>query len=173
MMNFKELYISWYSRAKSFAMKYVEHEEDADNLVQDVFLDIYEHQTQLEFHQNIVAYLFFCLRNKCLNFLRHKVMEEQFLTKLRTEQELELQLHYDALDHLDMDIFLDKENSVEEVLHLALNKLPDKCKEIFILSKLKKMKQKQIAALRNLSVNTVESQMAIAYKKLREELKSY
>ena len=92
MMNFKELYISWYSRAKSFAMKYVEHEEDADNLVQDVFLDIYEHQTQLEFHQNIVAYLFFCLRNKCLNFLRHKVMEEQFLTKLRTEQELELQL---------------------------------------------------------------------------------
>ena len=40
MMNFKELYISWYSRAKSFAMKYVEHEEDADNLVQDVFLDI-------------------------------------------------------------------------------------------------------------------------------------
>ena len=163
MMNFKELYISWYSRAKSFAMKYVEHEEDADNLVQDVFLDIYEHQTQLEFHQNIVAYLFF----------RHKVMEEQFLTKLRTEQELELQLHYDALDHLDMDIFLDKENSVEEVLHLALNKLPDKCKEIFILSKLKKMKQKQIAALLNLSVNTVESQMAIAYKKLREELKSY
>ena len=100
-------------------------------------------------------------------------MEEQFLTKLRTEQELELQLHYDALDHLDMDIFLDKENSVEEVLHLALNKLPDKCKEIFILSKLKKMKQKQIAALLNLSVNTVESQMAIAYKKLREELKSY
>ena len=66
-----------------------------------------------------------------------------------------------------------KENSVEEVLHLALNKLPDKCKEIFILSKLKKMKQKQIAALLNLSVNTVESQMAIAYKKLREELKSY
>ena len=59
--------------------------------MQDVFLDIYEHQTQLEFHQNIVAYLFFCLRNKCLNFLRHKVMEEQFLTKLRTEQELELQ----------------------------------------------------------------------------------
>ena len=65
--------------------------------------------------------------------------------------------------------------SEEKSLHLrlerALDKLPEQCRKIFMMNKLEGVKQKEIARVLNLSVNTVETQMGIAYKKLREELK--
>ena len=53
----------------------------------------------------------------------------------------------------------------------AINSLPEKCREIFIKNKIEGKKQKEIALELNISINTIESQMAIAYKKLRVELK--
>jgi len=59
------------------------------------------------------------------------------------------------------------------IISRALDSLSDKCREIFIMNKLEGKKQKQIAEELNISINTVETQMGIAYKKLRVELKDY
>ena len=62
---------------------------------------------------------------------------------------------------------------MERVVNEAIDKLPERCREVFLKSRLEGMKYKEIAESMNLSVNTVENQMAIALKKLRIELKDY
>lgn len=70
-----------------------------------------------------------------------------------------------------MDIL--EEKSIEQILSKAIDALPEKCREIFIKNKIEGKKQKEIAMELNISVNTVETQMGIAYKKLKTELKDY
>ena len=65
------------------------------------------------------------------------------------------------------------EDNIKDIIEKALNALPERCREIFILSKLEGKKQKEIAEELNVSVKTIETQMTIAYKKLREELKNH
>lgn len=65
------------------------------------------------------------------------------------------------------------EDNIKDIIEKALNALPERCREIFILSKLKEKKQKEIAEELNVSVKTIEAQMTIAYKRLKEELKNH
>ena len=75
------------------------------------------------------------------------------------------------MEYLDLDIL--EEESIEQILSKAIDALPEKCREIFIKNKIEGKKQKEIAAELNISINTVETQMGIAYKKLKTELKDY
>lgn len=170
MMDFEAFYITWYSRAKNFACEYVASECDSENIVQDVFLYLYERRDLFDApHINLIAYFFSAIKNKCLDYLRKKVKEQEIALELQSEFNMALQLKYNSLEIFDTN-FSD-EKSIECLLDSALQKLPERCREIFIMNKLEGKKQKEIAEELQISVNTVESQMAIAYKKLREELK--
>lgn len=170
MNDFESFYVNWYSRAKYFAREYVLCEKDAENIVQDVFLHLYEKRDLLNNQINIVAYLFSSVKNKSLDYLRKKVLESEAIQELQTELELTLRMKYESLEAFNAN--LSDENSIEKQLNDALAKLPDRCRQIFIMNKLEGKKQSQIAEELDISINTVESQMAIAYKKLREELKN-
>ncbi|WP_455672431.1 RNA polymerase sigma-70 factor [Phocaeicola sp.] len=169
MTDFETFYITWYSRAKYFAREYILSESDAENIVQDVFLHLYERRELFDAYVNLTAYLFTSIKNKCLDHLRKKVTEQEVALELQSEFEMALRMKYDSLEILNTDF--PNESGIEELLNAALQKLPERCREIFIMNKLEGKKQKQIAEELQISVNTVESQMAIAYKKLREELK--
>ncbi len=80
-------------------------------------------------------------------------------------------MNLNSLEAFDEDLF--SEEDVEKIISRAFDSLSDKCREIFIMSKLEGKKQKQIAEELNISINTIETQMGIAYKKLRVELKDY
>lgn len=170
MVNFDSFYITWYSRAKNFAREYVISEDEAENITQDVFLHLYERRELLDAHLNSAAYLFSSIRNKCLDYLRKKVLEQEAASEIQNEFNMTLRMKYDSLEIFDTD-FLDQTASIEELLNAALQRLPDRCREIFIMNKFEGKKQKQIADELCISIHTVESQMAIAYKKMREELK--
>ena len=72
--QFEQIYISYYSRMKRFAQEYVVREEDAENIVQDVFLDVWEKKLFLISHSNLFSYLFTSVKNRCMDFLRHKMV---------------------------------------------------------------------------------------------------
>ena len=80
-------------------------------------------------------------------------------------------MKFDSLEAFDVDGL--SEDNIKDIIEKALNALPERCREIFILSKLEGKKQKEIAEELNVSVKTIETQMTIAYKKLREELKNH
>lgn len=169
--KFEDIYVTHYSRMKSFAKEYVVCEEDSENIVQDVFLNLWEQNSLLQSHTNLFAYLFTSVRNKCIDFLRHKTIVLNTAQKLQEDYRRTLQLKLQSLEDFDEHLF--SEIDIETNIQNAIESLPAKCREIFILSKFEGLKQKQIAQQLNLSINTVESQMTIAYKKLKEVLKEH
>lgn len=170
-MDFEHFYVNWYSRAKYFAREYVSLEEEAENITQDVFLDMYQKQVLFDGQINQVAYLFTAIKNKCIDYLRRKLLEEAAAQKMQEEFDLSLRMKFDSLESFDTNWV--SEQKLEEIIRNAIDTLPERCKEIFIKSRLEGKKQKEIAAELCISVKTVENQMVIAYKKLKEELKDY
>lgn len=161
--NFDEIYIIYFSRMKRFAKEYVLSDEDAENIVQDVFMVLWEKRDILEIRVDLVPYLFVLVKNKCLDYLRHKVVHNEY------KQEIIMKLF--SLEQMNYSFTSDEE--IERFIVDAINKLPDRCRNIFIKSRIEGKKYRQIAEELNLSVNTVENQMSLALKKLRVELKDY
>lgn len=170
-LDFEQIYITYFSAMKRFAKEYVISEEDAENIVQDVFADIWEKRDLLSFHINLIAYLFMSIKNRCIDHLRSKIRNEEVTNDLQEEFQMAARLKYDALEAFDKNLFSEKD--IEKVITNAIDNLPEKCREIFIKSKIEGKKHKEIAAELNVSINTIESQMSIAYRKLKQELKNY
>ena len=169
--QFEEIYLTHYARMKRFAAEYLLCEEDAENIVQDVFMELWEQQFVLMSHTNLFAYLFTATKNRCLDFLRHKTIVRRTAEMLMDEQNLQLKMKLQSLEAFDEKIF--SEPNIESIVQNAIETLPEKCRKIFVMSKLEGKKQKTIAAELNLSIHTVESQMAIAHKKMKEALQDY
>lgn len=167
--EFERVYIRYYARMKRFAREYVVFEEDAENILQDVFTDFWEKRNVLLTHVNVIAFLFTAIKNRCLDLLRRKTLEEEAANRMQEELLLTLRMNLTSLQVLDSELF--NEENVEVIINHAIASLPDKCREIFIKSKIEGKKQKEIAVELGVSVNTIETQMGIAYKKLREGLK--
>jgi RNA polymerase sigma-70 factor (family 1) len=169
--DFEDIYIKYFSKMVRFAQEYVISDETAKNIVQDVFADFWEKRKDIAYGANTMAFLFVALKNGCIDFLRHKVIAQNTAEKMQEESMLALRANYDALDSFDQKLF--DEEDIEQIVDRAIAALPDRCRMIFIKSKIEGKKQKEIAAEMNLSLNTVEYQIYIAYKKLKEALKEY
>lgn len=169
--RFEDIYLSYFSKMKYFAKEYVISEEDAENIVQDVFVELWENKEMLNMHMNLIAYLFTTIKNKCLNHLRHKLVVQETASKLQEEYTISLRMNLDSLEAFDNNLFSDQD--IEKIISRALDTLSEKYRTIFIMSKIEGKKQKEIAQELNISINTIETQMGIAYKKLRIELKDY
>ena len=170
-VRFEDVYLSYFSKMKYFAKEYVISEEDAENIVQDVFVELWENKEMLNMHMNLIAYLFTTIKNKCLNHLRHKLVVQETANKLQEEYTISLRMNLDSLETFDNNLFFFF--FIEKLLSRALDALPEKCRAIFIMSKIEGKKHNEIAQELNISINTVGSQIGIAYKKLRTELKDY
>ena len=142
-IDFKDVYVTYYSRMKHFAQEYVLSEADAENIVQDVFLEVWKRRDVLAYHVNLIAFLFTSVKNECLDFLQHKVIEEKAVTHIKEEYTRTLQMKYESLEAFDEGFF--SEDDIETLITKAIDSLPEKCREIFIKSKIEGKRQKEIA----------------------------
>ena len=168
--EFERIYLLYYYRMKRFAQEYVVLEEDAENILQDVFLDFWEKRAEYLSYDNPLAYLFTSIKNRCIDCLRRRMLEQEAVRHLKEAHLLTLQMNLNSLEALKPDLI---NEDLEGMVTRAIQALPEKCREIFVKSKIEGMKQKAIADELNISINTVETQMKIAYKKLKEHLKEY
>lgn len=169
--NFDSIYVNNFSRLFLFAKEYVLFDEEAENIVQDIFLMLWEKRDALRVDVSLTAYLFTLVKNKCIDFLRHRMVEQMYSENVKHEYNEELNVKLFALESFDHNF--SSEEDIETLLRNAIDKLPERCRLIFIKSRIEGKKYKEIAEELNLSVNTVEGQISIALKKLREELKDY
>ncbi len=156
---------------KCFACEYVLSEEDAENIVQDVFTELWEKKELLTYNINLVAFLFTSIKNRCIDHLRHNIVVREAVNQMQEEYQITLKVKLASLELFDQSLL--SEQDIEKIISEVINSLPEKCREIFIKSKIEGKKQKDIAAELNISLKTVENQMNIAYKKLKSELKDY
>lgn len=168
-MGFSELYLAYYAKLVRFATTFVIFEEDAENIVQDVFTGLWTNIECLDQIENINAYLYRLVRNRCLDHLKHKVFEQKYAENMQSSFETEMHLKLQSLDRFDVCMVSEEKETMKNI-RAAINSLPERCREIFMLSRFEGLKYKEISAHLGISVNTVECQMGIALKKLRVKL---
>ena len=128
-MNFSELYLTYYSKLVRFAKEFVIQEEDAENITQDVFIILWENRDFIKHIDNMNAYLFRLVRNKCLDYLKHKVFEQRYVESVQTSYEVDVV----------------EDNDTEILIRAAINSLPKRCRDIFLLSRVEGLKYKEIS----------------------------
>ncbi|MDR0661534.1 MAG: RNA polymerase sigma-70 factor [Prevotellaceae bacterium] len=166
---FENLYRLYYAKMVRFAKQYVLSDEDAENIAQDTYSDVWERWSELHNHPNHLAFLLFVVKNKCIDFLRRKTTIQNIYRQLAEQQKMLFSLNLQALEQFGTDF--KSENDIATAIQQALNSLPARCRDIFYKSKIEGKKHKDIAREMDISINTIETQMTIAYRKLREELK--
>ncbi len=167
---FEILYNEHYMPLCHFAQRFVFDLDTAREIVQDVFVHIWEKRTSLPAEISLKTYLFTSVRNKCLDYLKHLNVENEF-KKERIKKVLEPgNSTFNSIDH-PLDGLITKE--LENTIKNAIENLPEKCREIFELSRFKGLKYHEIAEKLNISVKTVETQMSRALESLRKKLDNY
>ena len=150
----------YYAALCSTANYYVKQPTLAEEIVQGVFVDFWINRGNIPELSSVKGYLMLSVKHDCLDYLKHKKIEEQYADHFKDEM----------MDSYE-DIFDDLVNKdLQRALNSAINKLPIQCREIFLMSRFKYMSYKEIASTLSLSLKTVENQMGKALKIVRAEL---
>ena len=160
LIQFKELYKSNAPMLIFYAGKYV-NAITAEDLVQDVFLKIWQKRTFLFLKEGIKTYLYRSIQHACLDYLKHQEVKGDYINAVTTKLKIE-EIYYN-----DDPQSLFAEDERLELIYKEIDKLPDKCREIFTMSYLEERKTSEIAVLLNISTRTVEVQLYKALKILR------
>jgi RNA polymerase sigma-70 factor (ECF subfamily) len=168
--KFGKVYAVYFPKLVRFSKAYVLSEEEAENIVQNTFLYLWENRSILESLDNLNAFLFTLVKNRCIDFLR-KTLQEGRSESLSEIQEKEMELKLYSLQQFDENKLSREE--IDQLITDAINTLPPRCREIFVLSRLEGLSHKEIADQLQISTNTIEGQIAIALKKLRIVLKEF
>ena len=163
---FELLFRQYYVRLCGFANKFLNNWTESEEIVQEVFLRIWNKKENLNASASLKSYLFKSVQNLCINSLDHKKIVDRYV---QTTQWL-----YGSQGVLGDSVhesLLAKE--LEENIQNSIEQLPSECKTIFKLSRFDNLTYKEIAEKLNLSVKTVETQISRALSKLRLELKDY
>lgn len=164
--TYKALFRRYYAGLLFYATRLV-GEDDAEDIVQDVFVEIWRRQDSVEFGEQIQAFLYRSIYTKAINLLKHKAVAENY-----SAAEIEFyqkRTEYYQPDHSEVIKRIENRKLRSEIRQ-AIDELPDKCKEVFKLSYLHDMKNKDIADVMGISLRTVEAHMYKALKILREKL---
>lgn len=159
---FEEVYRDYYISLSYYCLRYVETLDDSQEIVQDLFVKLWEKRNTLIINTSLKAYLYRSVQNYALNFLaKRKTRESYLLSQAKRMQE---DLHHNP----EME-----EEELRAILKHAILQLPEKRRRIFELSRFEGMKYNRIAEKLSISVKTVETQMSKALKYLRVVLKDY
>jgi len=154
---FRQIFETWYRPLTLFALKYVNDVEEAREIVQEFFIRLWSAHPQVDIRFSLKRYLYQGVRNACLNFIAaKKVSDKRF-----SQYEPPVFSNDNALEHM-------MAAEQEERLLRAIDALPEKCRQIFSMSRLQHLSHQDIAGKLQISVKTVEAQITIALKRLRD-----
>lgn len=159
--DFEALFRSHYQELVVFARGYTQDDDQAEELVQETFVTLWKNAGQYAIQHSARSYLYAAVRNSCLNYLKHEKVKKAYGEHVRLFAPVG-----DSTDTLEI-------TELRERIAVAIQKIPEKCREIFLLSRHEGKKYSEIAQQLQLSVKTVENQMGRALQILREELGDY
>lgn len=164
--TFEILFKLYYDKLLIFANSYLKNDNDAQEIVQNTFVKVWQGRSQITENLNINAYLYKIVRNGCLDFLKHEKVKLNYQNNYK---QIQASINYEALiDEASSDLIRQELNS--QILK-AIDYLPPSCKSIFIKSKIEGKKNKEIAEELQLSIRTVENQILKSTKIVRKKLK--
>lgn len=157
--TFEAIFREYHAQCLAFAVHYTGDVHEGEEVVQQVFLKLWEKREQVDITGMVKSYLFAAIRNTAISNWR----------KDTVRSEKEAASGYE----LAPSVTASQAWELERLYHEALDKLPERCREVFVLSRQQQLKYAEIAVLMNISVKTVENQMGKALKHMHRELKDY
>lgn len=164
--RFEKIFDDNYRRMLLHALRFVQDEEDAEDIVADVFCNLWKRIDEVCLDGGITTYLYRAVSTRALNFLRHQNIAAVRIEALEAINEKRME--FMARENIDDEVH---SKEIEHGINDALSELPDKCREVFVLSYIKGLKSKDIAEAMNVSVRTVEAHTYKALRLLRLRLK--
>lgn len=158
--SYQALFQEFHNVLSNYSNTIVHNYTDAEDVVQDVFIQLWNKRNDIKIETKIKYYLFTAVRNRSIEVLRKRKMHHKYV-----EAEKNVKESVTFLGDKVEDMVL------KEKLHRSIRQLPPKCQEIFVMNKLNGLTYKEIAENLNLSSKTVENQIARALKLLRLKFK--
>lgn len=162
--SFEQIFRTHFNSLCIFARKYIKDTDVCKEIVQNVFVLIWEKRATIDLQKNIKSYLFSAVYSRCMNHIRdHKkfdgnATEHIEVLNKKDDQDIEQQMH---------------EADLNSRIQQAIESLPEKCREVFQLNRMEGLKYKEIAEKLGISIKTVENQVSKALKVLRVQLSDY
>jgi RNA polymerase sigma-70 factor (ECF subfamily) len=161
---FRQVYLLFYKRLFHFAFAIVKTRELAEEIVEDVFVGLWKKQAAARQVQNLRIYLYTATKNTALNYLSKKARESI------TEPFDHIQIELNGSAVTPEQILITAE--MYKKIQTAVEALPPRCKMIFKLVREDGLRYKEIAEILNISVNTIDVQMAIAVRRIATALEA-
>lgn len=164
MPDFDSLFRKYQQRLLLYTLKFVESESDALDIVQNIFVAVWENGKYRQEEDLVQAYLFSAVKNSCLNYIKHQKVVRKFEHDVALEiKEMEA-LHY----HSGEKSLIEKESLKQ--INDAIDSLPDIYREVIFLSRFDGLKNHEIAERLNIPVRTVETRIFRGLNALKEKM---
>ena len=162
----REVFRLYYPRLEKYATHILKNHDEAEDLVQEVFLQIWRDRKTMKSETCFESFLFTLVRNRCLNVLKKKVVEDKFAAN-------QARAASEELYHISFGVG-DKFESMEEQLHAELEKIiaemPERCQVAFRLKWMEGKKIREIAGLMKISTTMVDKHLAKGLEIARRKL---
>lgn len=155
-LAFRHLFETWFTPLCRFMHLYISEKTVVEELALDLFMHIWENRQTLQIQVSLKSYLFQAARNRCLNELR--------------KQKNTVSLDEISGEIIDAGVYSLEETELQNLIQEAVLALPDKCREVFDLSRNESLSNREIADRMNISVKTVEAQITKAVKRIKNFL---
>lgn len=163
---FEALFMAYYEPLVQFAFTHVGERASAEEVVQEVLLRVWEQRAQWEVRDSVRAYLYGATRNRALNWLRRSQLEQRWTIGAGAAADDESA----AVPHaIPADERLQL-REIDDAIRRAIARLPERRREVFVLSRQHHLTHEQIAAVLGISIKTVQEQIGRALKALRVSL---
>lgn len=155
--TFEQLFRENYSLLCTYACRFVTDKQIAEDIVQNFFIALWEKRHLSVTTDNFLPYGYRSVKNGCINYIKLEIIMDDFYSTLTSEWREQVEENED-FPH-------------KKEIRDALQKLPEKCRKVFLLKCVRGLKYKEIAEVSGISVNTVKYHLGEAFRILREELK--
>jgi RNA polymerase sigma-70 factor (ECF subfamily) len=146
-----------------FALQYTKDHDTAREITQEAFISLWEKRASIDLSKPVKTYLSTTVRNKCLNWLRDN--------KKFNREILDIEGLLSDKTYIQPDRLVEAE--IRDKIARAIDGLPQKCREIFVLNRHENLKYQEIANRLEISVKTVETQMSKALQHMRDQLAEF
>ena len=162
--DFEIIYLKYYNVLRIFSCRIVGDDLASEDIIQDVFADLWSNRKSLDLSKSIKPYLYKAAYNRSLDFLK---LSENKNIPISGQTDLLEDIIYTTFTSHDELLFNDIEREILE----CVDKLPERCKEVFLLSRHENLKNREIAEKLVINIKTVEKHITIALQTLNYHLK--
>jgi len=160
---FEMLFKTHYQALCQYAYSFLNDRDEAEEVVQATFINVWDNRDRIEIQTSIKSYLFRATRNSCLNVIKHEKVKRQHAA-------FELAGGEPTHENVAQAVI---STELEEKIYEAMKALPEQCRLVFQLSRFEELKYAEIAGQLEISIKTVENQMGKALKIMRSQLSDY